>query len=75
MSFKINIRKPKEIGVFISYEEPYHFVDEYGFDSEKEVADFIKKNVGEGCFMVYEYVTKEGFTFFNPIVSGDKDDL
>lgn len=75
MSLKINIRKPKEIGVFISYEEPYHYVDEFSFDSEREVAEFIQKNIGEGHFIVYEYVKKEGALIFNPILSGDKDDL
>lgn len=74
-NLNINFRKPKEVGVFITFDETYHYIDEFGFDSERELIDFIKKNIGNGYYMVYEYLKQDNVYIFNPIISGDKEDF
>jgi hypothetical protein len=73
---KLNILKPSQVGVMISFENNNKSIDKFGFDSEQEVIDFIKENLGNGVFTVYKYEKKgRGPRVLKPIASGDKDDL
>lgn len=77
-SVKLNLRKPKEVGVVISFDLRNNIIEKFGFESETEVLDYIKENLDDGTFFIYAYEKDEKdkkIKIMMPFLFGDKEDL